>query len=119
MSYLADEAGYGGVAREADEETELDEDESAVAEVPGLKVEWNFAEGDGWIATWVSGPLKGGGPFMKRMTTFCRSQWQVADDLHHYGTSYDGATEEQRRGAARAYLVQHCRMDLAKHGCAD
>ena len=116
VTYLADEVSLGGVGVDAEE------DNSAVADggVEGLRVEWDFHGADLWTGTFVRGPLKGES-YVVRVSSLSEQKWAIAKAScsdNSYGETFQDANEEQKRDAARCFLVLHCSHLLAQTAVA-
>ena len=76
VAYVADEHAHGGVADQGD-----DQKESEIAEgnssVPGLSIQWNFQDDDGWVGTFVSGPLRSV-VIKSKLSTLTEAKWNNA-----------------------------------------
>ena len=76
VAYVADEHAHGGVPDQGD-----DKKESEVAEwnssVPDLLIQWNFQDDDGWVGTFVSGPLRSV-TIKSKLSTLTEAKWNNA-----------------------------------------
>ena len=76
VAYVADEHAHGGIP-----DQQGDTKESAVAEgnssVPGLLIQWDFQDDDGFVGTFVSGPLRSD-IIRSKLSTLTEAKWNTA-----------------------------------------
>ena len=96
VAYVADEHAHGGVPDQED-----DTGESAVAEgnssVPGLLIQWDFADDDGCVGTFVSGPLRSDAIIKSKLSTLTDAKWQNAVSHNAVSGSFDDASLEDKK----------------------
>ena len=79
----------------------------------GVYIEWDHHDGHQWIATGLSGPLKGKS-FKCSFTTFTEAKWNAVDAIHSYGIPYRDTFRHHIRQAAFHYVENHCVQLLAR-----
>ena len=76
VAYVADEHAHGGIPNQNG-----DTEKSAVAEgnssVPGLLIQWDFQDDDGFVGTFVSGPLRSD-IIRSKLSTLTEAKWNTA-----------------------------------------
>ena len=110
LATLADECGYGGVP--------VANDCAAVADgicpaAPGVNIKWDFQSSDGWIASFVHGPLLGQPSVACKVSKFSQEKWDKVNATHTYGKEYAHAAPSDLKNAAYDYIVAHC-VELIK-----
>ena len=105
VAYVADEHAHGGVPDQGD-----DRRESEVAEgnssIPGLLIQWNFQDDDGWVGTFVSGPLRSV-TIKSKLSTLTEAQWNNAWLHGAVNGSLGEATVEAKKKAVWFCIEMH------------
>lgn len=108
VRYVSDEVSCGGVplcdeeeAREADENTSI----------PGLRIEWDFAKGNAWRATFFDGSLKGN-VIVSSVEKLTQEKWDKVASKCGYEIEYCDASESLLKQATYQYLLQACQDRL-------
>lgn len=119
LRYLADEVESGGVPPIDDPDGEevqggsLEDVEATEtpqkpkqARTALTQIRWDFA--GAWTATMRSGPKKGT-TITCKVENMTAEKWSVAAAEHEYGTTFEKATEAQKREATRHFLEIYVR----------
>ena len=106
ISYLSAEVRSGGVSHEAEDAIPSN------CEVDNLNMSWDFQSNDAWVGTWVEGPMKGQ-TVTVAMSKFNEVKFQQSAAQAGVETSFDKASREDIKTAARQYLLAHCERQLA------
>ena len=95
VAYVADEYAHGGIP-----DQENDTGESAVAEgnssVPGLRIQWDFQDDDGFVGTFVSGPLCSQ-VIQSKVSTVTEAKWETAKTHNVVSGSFDSASLDDKK----------------------
>ena len=117
VAYVADENAHGGIADQDD-----DTGESAVAEgnssVPGLRIQWDFQGDDGWVGTFVSGPLRAT-TIKSKLSTLTEAKWNTAISHGAVSGSLDSATFCAKRKAVWLCIELHGQQLLQEVSVSD
>ena len=108
VSYLATQARCGGIP-EVDEE-----DDTPNCEVAGLRLSWDFQTNDTWKAAWVNGPLEGETVSIS-VSNFTDMRFQQSAPAVGIEKLFSYASPEDLKTAARRFLLDHCKAQLAQH----
>ena len=108
VNYLATQARCGGIP-EVDEE-----DDTPNCEVAGLRLSWDFQTNDTWKAAWVNGLLEGETVSIS-MSDFTEMRFQQSAPAVGIKTWFSDASLEDLTTAARRFLLDHCKAQLAQH----
>ncbi len=92
VRYMADEVSCGGVSI-AVEGGVADDPLPNLQAVEGLRVEWDFAKGNTWKASFVRGPLQGT-TVSSNVSKMNLEKWNVVAQKHGYTTAFENATYE-------------------------
>ena len=109
---ISQEVNCGGVV--------LLEDRQAATVEPNCATEcvhirWDFTNGDGWEAMWVSGPLKGRS-VRSKTSALTKSKWSSVSSQFKEEVSFKNASYEQRKKAVWFYLEKYC-QEIADKKC--
>ena len=103
VAYVADENAHGGIPDEED-------DESAVAEgnssVPGLRIQWDFQDDDGFVGTFVSGPLRSR-MIKSKLSTVNEEKWNTAVLHSAVSGSFESASLDDKKAVVRLCIELH------------
>ena len=117
VAYVADEHAHGGIP-----DGEDDTRESAVAEgnssVPGLRIQWDFQGDDGWVGTFVSGPLRAT-TIKSKLSTLTEAKWNTAISHGAVSGSLDSATFCDKRKAVWLCIELHGQQLLQEVSVSD
>ena len=117
IAYVADEHAHGGVADQGD-----DQKESEIAEgnssVPGLSIQWNFQDDDGWVGTFVSGPLRSV-TIKSKLSTLTEAKWNNAWLHGAVKGSLGEATVAAKKNAVWFCIEMHGRQLLEEIKASD
>ena len=106
ISYLSAEVRSGGVSHDAE-----DAFLPSNCEVDNLNLSWDFQSNDAWVGTWVEGPMKGQ-TVTVAMSKFNEVKFQQSAAQAGVETSFNNASREDLKTAARQYLLAHCERQL-------
>ena len=105
VAYVADEHAHGGIPDEED-----DTRESAVAEgnssVPGLRIQWDFQDDDGFVGTFVSGPLRSR-LIKSKLSTVSEEKWNTAVLHSAVSGSFESASLDDKKAVVRLCIELH------------
>ena len=108
VAYVADEHAHGGIPDEGD-------DESAVAEgnssVPGLRIQWDFQDDDGFVGTFVSGPLCSQ-VIQSKVSTVTEAKWETAKTHNVVSGSFDSASFDDKKKVVWLCIELHGQQRL-------
>ena len=118
VAYVADEHAHGGIP-----DTEDDTGESVVNEgnssVPGLLIQWDFADDDGYVGTFVSGPLRYDAIIKSKLSTLTEAKWQNAVSLNAVSGSFDDASLEEKKKVVWLCIELHGQQLLQEINASD
>ena len=118
VAYVADEHAHGGIP-----DTEDDTGESVVNEgnssVPGLLIQWDFADDDGYVGTFVSGPLRSDAIIKSKLSTLTEAKWQNAVSLNAVSGSFDDASLEEKKKVVWLCIELHGQQLLQEINASD
>ena len=110
VAYVADELAHGGVADEA-----VVTGNSAVAEgnssVPGLLIQWDFQNDDGFVGTFVSGPLCSQ-VIQSKVSTVTEAKWETAKTHNVVSGSFDSASLDDKKKVVWLCIELHGQQRL-------
>ena len=93
VAHVADAIAHGGIE-------DQDEEQPAVAEgnssVPGLRIQWDFQGDDGFVGTFVSGPLCSQ-VIQSKVSTVTEAKWETAKTHNVVSGSFDSASFDDKK----------------------